>query len=136
VSPPVASQDGLRAEINVTPLVDVVLVLLVIFMVVTPLLRQEAPVELPISRHSQQANDTRQLTLAIGADGSLSLSGEALGRDRLAERLESIFRDRADKTLFLSADRSLAYASVVDVIDACREAGVTAIGLLTQKPVE
>jgi biopolymer transport protein TolR len=99
-------------------------------------LRQEAPVELPISRHSQQANDTRQLTLAIGADGSLSLSGEAVARDRLAERLESIFRDRADKTLFLSADRNLSYASVVDVIDACREAGVTAIGLVTQKPVE
>jgi len=130
---PTIDNGGFRAEINVTPLVDVVLVLLVILMVVTPLLKQEAPVELPITKSSQGASDTRQLTLAIAADGALSLDGEALARDRLAERLDSIFAERTERTLFLAADKSLPYATVVDVIDACRAAGVSAIGLVTQK---
>ena len=130
---PTIDDSGFRAEINVTPLVDVVLVLLVIFMVVTPLLKQEAPVELPITKSSQAASDTRQLTLSLAADGSLALDGEALARDRLAERLDSIFQGRTDRTVFLAADKSLPYATVVEVIDACRAAGVTAIGLVTQK---
>ena len=130
---PTIDDGGFRAEINVTPLVDVVLVLLVIFMVVTPLLKQEAPVELPITKSSQAASDTRQLTLSIAADGALALDGEALARDRLAERLQSIFAERTDRTMFLAADKALPYATVVDVIDACRAAGITTIGLVTQK---
>ncbi len=130
---PTIDDGGFRAEINVTPLVDVVLVLLVIFMVVTPLLKQETPVELPVTKTSETASETRQLTLTIAADGSLTLDGEPLARDRLGERLQSIFESRTDRTLFLAADKSLSYASVVDVIDACREAGVTAIGLVTQR---
>jgi len=129
---PTVDEGGFRAEINVTPLVDVVLVLLVIFMVVTPLLKQEAPVELPVTKHSEAASETRQLTLSIAANGELSLDGEALARDRLVERLRSVFADRSDRTVFLAADKSLPYATVVEVIDACREAGVTAIGLVTQ----
>ena len=129
---PVGQASGFRAEINVTPLVDVVLVLLVIFMVVTPLLKQEAPIDLPLTEHSQAASEARQLTLSIAAGGDLSLDGEPLPRQRLGERLESIFRERSDKTLFLAADRSLPYESVVDVIDACRAAGITTIGLVTQ----
>jgi biopolymer transport protein ExbD len=131
---PTIGDGGFRAEINVTPLVDVVLVLLVIFMVVTPLLKQEHPVDLPITKASKAADDTRQLTLTIAADGSLTLDGAAIARDRLGERLESIFAGRDDRTVFLAADRSLSYASVMDVIDACRAAGVSAIGLVTQKP--
>jgi biopolymer transport protein ExbD/biopolymer transport protein TolR len=136
VTGPISDQQGFRAEINVTPLVDVVLVLLLIFMVVTPLLKQEAPVDVPIERHSADASDTRQLTLAIAADGGLTLAGEALDRERLGERLEAVLRDRNDRTLFLAADRSLSYSAVVDVIDACRAAGVSAIGIVTRKPVE
>jgi biopolymer transport protein ExbD len=129
---PIGQRSGFRAEINVTPLVDVVLVLLVIFMVVTPLLKQEAPVDLPLTEHSQTASDARQLTLRIAANGDLSLDGDPLPRERIGERLEGIFRDRADKTLFLAADRSLPYEAVVSVIDACRAAGITTIGLVTQ----
>lgn len=130
---PTIDDGGFRAEINVTPLVDVVLVLLVIFMVVTPLLKQEQPVELPITKASRPADDTRQLTLTIAADGSLTLDGAAIARDRLGERLDAIFAGRDDRTVFLAADRSLGYATVVEVIDACRAAGVTAIGLVTEK---
>jgi biopolymer transport protein ExbD len=136
VTGPIGDQQGFRAEINVTPLVDVVLVLLLIFMVVTPLLKQEAPVDLPIERHSADASDSRQLTLTIAADGGLTLAGEALDPGRLDERLAAVFRDREDRTLFLAADRSLPYAKVADVIDACRAAGVTAIGVVTRKPAD
>jgi biopolymer transport protein ExbD len=132
VTGPTIGDGGFRAEINVTPLVDVVLVLLVIFMVVTPLLKQEAPIELPVTKSSQAASDARQLTLAIAADGGLTLDGEALARDRLAERLASVFAGRSDRTVFLAADKSLPYATVVEVIDACRAAGVNTIGLVTK----
>jgi biopolymer transport protein TolR len=132
VAAPVGVGDGYRAEINVTPLVDVVLVLLVIFMVVTPLLKQEAPVDLPITQNSQAPDQARQLTLRIAADGGLTLDGEALSLDRLGERLTAVFANRTDKTVFLAADRSLSYAAVVEVIDACRAAGVTTIGLVTK----
>ena len=104
---PTIDDAGFRAEINVTPLVDVVLVLLVIFMVVTPLLKQETPVELPITRASQAASESRQLTLAIAADGSLTLDGQAMARDRLEERLAAVFAERTDRTVFLAADKSL-----------------------------
>jgi biopolymer transport protein ExbD len=130
---PTIDDGGFRAEINVTPLVDVVLVLLVIFMVVTPLMKQEQAVELPVTKASQPASDTRQLTLTIAADGALTLDGAAIARDHLGERLESIFVGRDDRTVFLAADKSLSYAAVVEVIDACRAAGVSAIGLVTQK---
>ena len=130
---PTIDDGGFRAEINVTPLVDVVLVLLVIFMVVTPLIKQEQPVDLPITKASKAAADTRQLTLTIATDESLTLDDATIARDRLGERLDAIFAGRDDRTVFLAADKSLPYATVVDVIDACRAAGVSAIGLVTQK---
>ena len=130
---PTIDDGGFRAEINVTPLVDVVLVLLVIFMVVTPLMKQEQAVDLPITKASRPAEETRQLTLTIAADGALTLDGAAIAQDRLGERLEAVFAGREDRTVFLAADKSLPYATVVDVIDACRAAGVSAIGLVTQK---
>lgn len=122
-----------NAEINVTPLVDVVLVLLVIFMVVTPLLKQEVPIELPIADNSREAKDTSQLTLSITADGLLRLNGQDILPEALVSQLRAIYGSRADKTIFLEADRNLPYGRVVDVMDDCRAAGVTTIGVLTKR---
>ncbi|MEW6296976.1 MAG: biopolymer transporter ExbD [Thermodesulfobacteriota bacterium] len=122
-----------NAEINVTPLVDVVLVLLVIFMVVTPLLKQEVPIELPIADNSREAKDTSQLTLSITADGLLRLNGQDILPEALVSQLRAIYGRRADKTIFLEADRNLPYGRVVDVMDDCRAAGVTTIGVLTKR---
>jgi biopolymer transport protein ExbD len=126
--------EELKSEINVTPLVDVVLVLLVIFMVVTPLLKQEVPVELPLAKSGRQTQDLAQLTLSILADGSLLLNGEGIPREELTARLTGIYAARADKTIFLEADRHLLYDRVVEVMDECRAAGVTTIGVITKKP--
>lgn len=125
----------LRSEINVTPLVDVMLVLLVIFMVVTPLLHQELPVELPLSRSSQEVTDPGHLHLVAAADGSLQLNGETVARGDIGTALRALFQTRTDHTIFLQADRTLPYAAVVDLMDACREAGVERIGVIT-RPVD
>jgi biopolymer transport protein ExbD len=123
--------EDLRAEINVTPLVDVVLVLLVILLLVAPMLDEEVPVELPIAANADVRESTATPTLAIAADGSLSFAGAPLPSDGLAARLASLYASRADKTVVLAADRSLGYARVVEVMDACRAAGIERIGIAT-----
>jgi biopolymer transport protein TolR len=126
--------DELKADINVTPLVDVMLVLLVIFMVVTPLLRQQVPIELPIAEQSRDSPDADQVTLTAAAGGELLLNHEAIVESALTERLHDVYAARADKTIFLEADGALPYRRVVALMDLCRQAGVERIGVVTQKP--
>lgn len=125
--------EELQSEINITPLVDVVLVLLVIFMVVTPLLKQEVPIELPLADNSRATQDLTQLTLTIAADGGVLLNSQPMLREALVTQLQAIYAERADKTIFLEADRNLSYGQVVDVMDDCKAAGVTAIGVITKR---
>lgn len=127
------NNEELQADINITPLVDVVLVLLVIFMVVTPLLKQEVPIELPIADNSRSAQDLSQLTLTLAADGGVFLNGQPVLREALVTQLQTIYATRADKTIFLEADRKLSYGQVVNVMDDCKAAGVAAIGVLTKR---
>ncbi len=126
-------ETDLKADINVTPLVDVMLVLLVIFMVVAPMLRQQVPIELPLAEHSQQSPTTDQVTLAAAADGALLLNDESVAEEKLATRLHDLYAARMDKTIFLEADGSLPYSRVVRLMDLCRAAGVERIGVVTQK---
>jgi biopolymer transport protein TolR len=127
------SSEELQSEINITPLVDVVLVLLVIFMVVTPLLKQEVPIELPLTDNSRATQDLTQLTLTIAADGGVLLNSQPMLREALVTQLQAIYAERTDKTIFLEADRNLSYGQVVDVMDDCKAAGVTAIGVITKR---
>ena len=127
------SSEELQSEINITPLVDVVLVLLVIFMVVTPLLKQEVPLELPLADNSRTTQDLTQLTLTIAADGGVLLNSQPMLREALVTQLQAIYAERDDKTIFLEADRNLSYGQVVDVMDDCKAAGVTAIGVITKR---
>ncbi len=126
------SADGLRSEINVTPLVDVMLVLLVIFMVVTPLIHQELRVELPNVRSGKDVTDPGQVHLTAAADGSLLLNDAPLARAELDSALRSLYATRSDPTIFLQADVSLPYATVVDLMDACRLAGIERVGVITR----
>ena len=125
--------EELKSDMNVTPLVDVVLVLLVIFMVVTPFIKQEVPVDLPLAESSRQTQDLSQVILTVRADGSLLLNHETVPHQELTVRLAAISATRSDKTIFLEADRSLLYDRVVQVMDECRAAGMTTIGVVTQK---
>lgn len=127
------NSEELQSEINVTPLVDVVLVLLVIFMVVTPLLKQEVPIELPLAENSRATKNLSQLTLTLATDGGVLLNGQPMLRESLVTQLQTIYAERADKTLFLEADRNLSYGQVVDVMDDCKAAGVVTIGVITKR---
>ncbi len=127
------SNEELKAEINVTPLVDVVLVLLIIFMVVTPLLKQEVPIDLPLATNSRGAEDATQVTVSLAADGRALIDGNEVPADDLVPRLKAIYADRPDKTIFLEADRGLPHGRVVDLMDDCREAGIVRIGIITKK---
>jgi biopolymer transport protein TolR len=130
-------EDDLRSDINVTPLVDVMLVLLVIFMVVTPLLRMQVPVELPIAKQSDAASPKPdQVTLTAAADGSIRLDGALVQLTSLEDALRAHYANRTDKTVFLEADRGLQYAAVVDLLDHCRAAGIERIGVVTKRPAE
>jgi biopolymer transport protein ExbD len=118
--------DALQASINVTPLVDVLLVLLVIFMVVTPMLRQNLPVDLPRVAHDGEPPPPGEVTLTVTADGRLLLDGTPIEESRLADAVAH------QPVVFLEADRTLPYARVVDLMDTCRAAGVERIGVVTR----
>ena len=126
-----SGDEEIRAEINVIPLVDVVLVLLVILLLVAPMLKEELPVELPSATHADDQTSSVTPMLTIAADGGVTFDGVPLPSDDLAARLSTIYAARSDKTVMLAADRSLGYVRVVDVMDACRAAGVERIGVVT-----
>jgi biopolymer transport protein ExbD len=126
----IANEDGsgeLQATINVTPLVDVMLVLLVILMVVTPMLKRDLPVDLPIAEHGREAVPTpNQVVVTLTAEDRLLVDGVEVTPDGLSTALAGL------EVVFLEADRTLAYGRVVEVMDACRAAGVERIGIMTR----
>jgi biopolymer transport protein ExbD len=131
-STPFHPEQELRAELNVTPFVDVMLVLLVIFMVVAPQLTRETPVDLPAAKHARATDAGDRLILAVGADGALTLDGLAVAREELPARVREMLAGRSDGALLLEADRAVAHGVVVEVLDECRSGGVTAIGIVTR----
>jgi biopolymer transport protein ExbD len=129
---PVAPDAGLRAEINVTPLVDVVLVLLVILLLVSPMLEDEIPIDVPSAAHATAPADAKLPRLVLGADGSLALDGVPLPSDGLAARLQAVYAGRPERGLVLAADGTLDFARIVGVLDACRAAGIERIGIAVE----
>ena len=119
------------ADINVTPMVDVMLVLLVIFMVTAPLIQQGVRVELPSAR--AQALDSREerTVITITRRQEIYLGDVLVPREQLRERLAGNLRLRHDKEVFLHADRQVPYGVVVDVMALLKEAGVEGLGMVT-----
>ena len=128
------------SEINVTPLVDVMLVLLIIFMVTAPLIQQGVQVNLPEVRAKSVDADEQKLVLSIKLDRSLWLgAGEDAARvpaDRLEELLRANSRLQKEKELFLMADKALPYGVVVEVMATVQRAGITGLGMITNPPGE
>ena len=123
------------AEINVTPLVDVMLVLLIIFMVTAPLLVAGVPVDLPESRANALAQQSNQVTLAIGGQGQVFLDDQPIAPGELPERIDALRcagRSAADRPLItLRADRALDYGRVMAVMGELNRAGCNAVSLVT-----
>jgi biopolymer transport protein TolR len=127
-------------EINVTPLVDVMLVLLIIFMVAAPLIQQGVQVNLPETRAKAIDATEQKLVLSIKADRTLWLgAGDEAARvpaDRLEELLRANARAQKEKELYLMADKALPYGVVVDVMAAVQRAGITSMGMITNPQPE
>ena len=121
------------SDINVTPLVDVMLVLLIIFMVTAPLLHQGVEVQLPKSV-AQNLPKTQEdpLILSITKNQVYYLNETPIPKGQLGERLKIILRTRTDKSVYLKADRNLAYGVVVETMDLLNRLGVESLGMLTE----
>jgi biopolymer transport protein TolR len=118
------------AEINVTPLVDVMLVLLIISMVAAPMLQEGIPLELPTSESASPIEKT-DVVVSVDRDGRIRINEQPVHPDLLAERMSALARSRPDETVFLRGDRLLPYGEVLLVMDRIRKAGVTKVALVT-----
>jgi biopolymer transport protein TolR len=126
----------INSTINVTPMVDVMLVLLIIFMIVTPLLHPGPEIELartnnPLEMRDADKDDT--LLVAINREGQIFLGTEKIGPAELTQKIRDGIAGRSDRTVFVRADARSRYRAVADVVDTLHSAGVSELGLLTER---
>ncbi len=120
------------AEINVTPFVDVMLVLLIIFMVAAPLLTVGVPIELPdTAANALPTEDEEPLTITMTADGVVMIQDTEIEREDLIPKLQAVIAERTDDKIFLRADGAINYAAVMEIMGALNAGGYNDIGLVT-----
>jgi biopolymer transport protein TolR len=119
------------SEINVTPFVDVMLVLLIVFMVTAPLLTVGVPVDLPKTKAQPLGQDREPLSVSVRKDGNIYLQNTPIEEDALVARLEAISKNGYDQRIFVRGDKSVDYGRVMEVMGLLNAAGFTHIGLVT-----
>lgn len=126
---------GLNADINVTPLVDVMLVLLIIMMLIAPMLQQGVSLKLPTATNaSDKPESSDQTVIAIAANRSIYLNAKQIGEAELASKIGEILEGKTEKIVLIKADEEVEYGAVMAAMDQLRQAGVEDIGLITERP--
>jgi biopolymer transport protein TolR len=127
------ARGGIKSDINVTPLVDVMLVLLIIMMLVTPLLQQGVSVKLPTAENTTDKPETQnQTVITVAKDKQLYLNARPVREGDLAKKIGEIFENQKEKVVLIKADEEVEYGAVMAAMDQLRQAGVEDIGLITE----
>src|SRR5258708_10477816 len=127
------TKGAMTSDINVTPLVDVCLVLLIIFMVVTPMLQKGVPVNIPVTEEPEKTPDTdKQLQISVKSDGTVYLGSTVVRKEQVQSELETIHQRTPDREIAVKGDKQVKYGAVLDVLKACREVGFNNVGLIAQ----
>jgi TolR protein len=128
------AKGGVKSDINVTPLVDVMLVLLIIMMLVAPMLQQGVAVRLPTASNTVDKPETQEQTvLAISKDKSFYLNAKPVTEGEMATRLNEILENKKEKIVLIKADEEVEYGAVMQAMDQLRQAGIEDIGLITER---
>ena len=127
-----SSRRAALAEINVTPLVDVMLVLLIIFMITAPMLQHQVEVNLPEVTNEPRTPSDEQLVLTVTKEGSVFLNSQAYTLEALGPQLQTLSQAQPGQEMFLRADAEVPYGRVVQVMDAVKKAGILRLGMITQ----
>ncbi|WP_259782785.1 protein TolR [Aestuariispira ectoiniformans] len=122
------------AEINVTPMVDVMLVLLIVFMVTAPLMTVGVPVDLPKTKAAQLTDSEEPLVLTVNKDGKIYIQETAIELENLVPRLQAITENNADIRIFVRGDKEIAYGKVMEVMGQVSAAGFKKVALLAKLP--
>jgi biopolymer transport protein ExbD len=126
----VGAGQGMKSDINITPFIDVLLVLLVIFMITQPMLRKVLEIQVPKEEQSEATKQrTDNIVIQIDSVGSMAINTQPVTRDALSAKFHEIYDNRAEKLLFIKVDNRRPYKDVIEVIDVARGAGVTVFGL-------
>jgi biopolymer transport protein TolR len=128
------ARGGVKSDINVTPLVDVMLVLLIIMMIVAPLLQKGAPVRLPTAANSVDKPETQgQTVVAVAANGDYYVNGVPVPFAEVKRRVSDILENQTEKIVLIKADEDASYGKVMEAMDELRAAGIEDMGLITER---
>jgi biopolymer transport protein TolR len=126
------AKGSLKADINVTPLVDVMLVLLIIMMLIAPMLQKGVNVQLPIAGNSVAKPDNQtQTVVAVDSANQLWINGLQVGKSEFVERIKSVLEDKTDRTVLIKGDQDASYSAIMQAMDYLHEAQIEDIGLIT-----